>query len=53
MIADGHSIFKKNNKNDSLKKGADEENNVLSFAQVKEKCWAFSTNWHRVSDCKK
>ena len=30
--------FKKKDKNKSLKKDADEENNVLFFAQVKSKC---------------
>ena len=45
--------FKKNNKNKSLKEDADEENNALSFAQIKLKYSPRGTKEHRVPDCKK
>ena len=61
-IIDRHNIlsnhktakeFKKNNKNKSPKKDADEETNVLSFAQAKEKCWVCGAKEHGALDCKK
>ena len=62
IIVGGHNIFsnyktagefKKINKNKSLKKGDKEENNTLSFAQVKFKCEVRDAKECGVPDCEK